>query len=168
MKITSKTIIISLILFSGCNSEINHHEPANLAELHMKINANNQGESNKMNTGNADVIYVKAIEGLDNKWTFEVTVTHPDTGWEDYVNGWDIMLEDGTVFKLDPNSTFTRLLLHPHVNEQPFTRNQDGIELPDNTEKVLVRAHDLIDGFGGKEVTVDLTLDLGDFFEVIR
>jgi hypothetical protein len=32
----------------------------------------------------------------------------------------------------------------------------------------MVRAHDLVDGFGGKEVLVDLTVDSGANFEVVR
>ncbi len=73
---------------------------------------------------------------------------------------------DGKVIKPDPESKFTRTLLHPHVDEQPFTRNQSGIVIPENVNKVRVRAHELINGFGGQEVTVDLTKGLGQNFEV--
>lgn len=38
---------------------------------------------------------------------------------------------------------------------------------PDVTE-VLVRAHDLVDGFGGREVVVDLARESGPDFEVER
>jgi hypothetical protein len=99
-------------------------------------------------------------------WTFHVTVSHPDTGWEDYADGWDVVTPDGSVLKPDPGSPFTRLLLHPHETEQPFTRSQSGIRIPAGVETVLVRAHDLLDGFGGKEVQVDLTLPGGEDFEV--
>ena len=118
--------------------------------------------------GNADVFFVKAQPAGDNRWTFVVTVEHPDMGWEDYADGWDVVLPDGIVIKPDPESPFTRLLLHPHETEQPFTRSQSGIEIPPNVEKVIVRAHDLMDGFGGKEVVVDLTVERGSNFEVIR
>ena len=67
-------------------------------------------------SGNADVTYVKAVEDADGTWTFHVTVHHPDTGWEDYADGWDVLTPDGTVLKPDPDSPFTRLLLHPLDN----------------------------------------------------
>ena len=116
--------------------------------------------------GNADVLHVRAVQSSDGTWTFHVTVEHPDTGWEDYADGWDVVTPDGQVLKPDPNSPFTRLLLHPHENEQPFTRTQSGIVIPSGVSQVLVRAHDLVDGYGGREVRVDLTVASGDRFQV--
>jgi hypothetical protein len=119
-------------------------------------------------TANADVTHVRAVRTGDGTWTFHVTVRHPDTGWEDYADGWDVVTPDGQVLKPDPGSPFTRELLHPHVDEQPFTRSQSGIEVPAGVTQVRVRAHDLVDGFGGREVNVDLTADEGPNFEVTR
>jgi hypothetical protein len=116
--------------------------------------------------GNADVLHVRAVQAQDGTWTFHVTVQHPDTGWEDYADGWDVLTPDGTVLKPDPESPFTRLLLHPHENEQPFTRSQNGIVIPTGATRVRVRAHDLVDGYGGREVLVDLTVRSGEGFEV--
>ncbi len=119
-------------------------------------------------SANADVEYVRAVQASDGTWTFHVTVRHPDTGWEDYADGWDVLTPDGKVIKPDPSSPFTRLLLHPHENEQPFTRSQSGIVIPPDVTQVRVRAHDLVDGFGGREVVVDLTVSAGQDFEVER
>ncbi len=119
-------------------------------------------------SADADVEYVRAVLSSGGAWTFHVTVRHPDTGWEDYANGWDVVTPDGQVLKASASDPFTRLLLHPHENEQPFTRSQGGIVIPDGTTTVIVRAHDLIDGFGGREITVDLTVQDGPGFEVDR
>ena len=86
--------------------------------------------------GNADVVNVRAVESANGSWTFHVSVAHPDTGWEDYADGWDVVTSDGTVLKPDPNSPFTRLLLHPHETEQPFTRSQSNIVIPDGMTTV--------------------------------
>jgi hypothetical protein len=118
--------------------------------------------------GNADVLHVRAVQTGGDTWTFHVTVQHPDTGWEDYADGWDVVAPDGTVLKPDPDGPFTRLLLHPHVDEQPFTRSQSGIVIPPGVVQVRVRAHDLVDGYGGREVLVDLTTPTGQGFEVER
>lgn len=116
----------------------------------------------------ADVINVRAVESANGTWTFHVTVAHPDSGWEDYADGWDVVMPDGTVLKPDPSSPFTRLLLHPHETEQPFTRSQSNIVIADDVTEVRVRAHDLVDGFGGQEVVVDLRVGSGPNFTVER
>ncbi|VAW38818.1 hypothetical protein MNBD_CHLOROFLEXI01-4686 [hydrothermal vent metagenome] len=117
---------------------------------------------------NADVLFVEARETAVGLWTFSVEVAHPDTGWEDYADGWDVLLPDGSVIKPDSGSPFTRLLVHPHENEQPFTRSQSNISIPAEVTTVTVRAHDLVDGFGGQEVVVDLTAVSGENFSVTR
>jgi len=118
--------------------------------------------------GNADITFVRATQAADGTWTFAVTVEHPDTGWEDYADGWDVVTPNGQVLKPNPDDAFTRVLLHPHENEQPFTRSQGGIVIPEGVTQVRVRAHDLVDGYGGREVVVDLTVDSGPNFEVQR
>jgi hypothetical protein len=119
--------------------------------------------------GNADVIHVRAIEQEEeNTWTFYVTVQHPDQGWEDYADGWDVVIPGGEVLKKDPGDPFTRLLLHPHVEEQPLTRSQRDLFIHPDVTIVRVRAHDLVDGYGGEEVEVDLTKSSGPGYEVER
>lgn len=106
--------------------------------------------------GNADVLEVTTRSTGPDEWYFNVTVQHPDTGWEDYADGWDVVLPDGTVVKPSESEMFTRTLWHPHVNEQPFTRSQGGIRTPSGVKQVTVRAHDKRDGFGGKSEIVIL------------
>ena len=67
-----------------------------------------------------------------------VTLAHPDTGWDHYADGWRIETEDGTVIG-------TRELLHPHVEEQPFTRSLTISDLPDGP--LFVRAKCSVDGW---------------------
>ncbi len=119
-------------------------------------------------TADADVTYVRAIQSADGSWTFHVTVSHPDTGWEDYANGWDIATLDGSKLKIRESDEFTRLLAHPHENEQPFMRSQSGIIIPEDISQVIIRAHDIVDGFGGQEIVVDLQKDSGPNYEVVK
>ena len=118
--------------------------------------------------GMADVVFVKAVQSADGTWRFSVTVSHPDTGWEDYADGWDVVTPDGQTLKVNPDDPFTRLLLHPHVGEQSFTRSQGRIRIPGGVTRVTVRAHSLTRGFGGREVVLDLTQASGEGFEVQR
>ncbi len=73
-------------------------------------------------------------------WNFSVTLSHPDTGWDHYADGWEVLAPDGTRLGY-------RELLHPHVNEQPFTRSLSGVSLPDGLKTVLIRARDTKDGW---------------------
>ena len=114
----------------------------------------------------ADVVHVRAISDADGSWTFHVTIKHPDTGWDDYADGWDVVTQAGIVLKANPNDPFTRLLAHPHVDEQPFTRSQRGIIIPEDVFQVIVRAHDSVDGYGGQEIIIDLDNDSGEGYEL--
>ncbi len=76
---------------------------------------------------------------------FDVTLSHGDTGWDDYADGWRVELADGTILG-------ARVLAHPHVNEQPFTRSHR-IALPDNANEVFIRASTNVDGWAD-DVTV--------------
>lgn len=97
--------------------------------------------------GEADVIDVK-VRGSGTEFRFSVTVKHADTGWDHYADGWEVVGEDGTIYG-------KRILHHPHVEEQPFTRNGNAT-VPEGVKTVIVRAHDSVDGYGGKEIKVDL------------
>ena len=99
--------------------------------------------------GEADVVDVEVSRGADGTWRFDVTVRHADTGWEHYADAFEVVAPDGTVLG-------TRTLLHPHVDEQPFTRSLSGVAIPGGTGEVTVRAHDKVDGYGGTEIMVTL------------
>ena len=99
--------------------------------------------------GEADVVAVTVTAEEGGTYRFDVTVRHADEGWDHYANRWDVVGDDGTVYG-------SRVLLHPHVGEQPFTRSQSGIAIPEGVLEVTVRANDLVHGLGGAEKKVRL------------
>lgn len=99
--------------------------------------------------GPADVVDVAVRCVSENSCTFAVTVRHEDEGWDHYADGFEILGVDGEVLG-------TRVLRHPHVNEQPFTRALQGVEIPESVTEVRVRAHDSVHGHGGEEKTVTI------------
>lgn len=98
--------------------------------------------------GEADVVGVE-VSAQGGTYRFDVTVRHADEGWDHYADKWEIVGEDGTVYG-------ERVLAHPHENEQPFTRSQSGIVIPEGVSEVVVRAHDKVHGFGGEQMQVKL------------
>lgn len=78
-----------------------------------------------------------------------VTLSHPDTGWDHYADGWEVLDADG-------NRLGYRELLHPHVNEQPFTRSLSGVAIPEGATVVYIRARDNVDGWADELFEVEL------------
>ncbi len=99
--------------------------------------------------GEADVVEVNVNENSKNSYSFTVAVLHEDTGWKHYANKWEVVDEEGTIFG-------TRILHHPHVDEQPFTRSLSGVEMPEYIKTVTIRAHDSVHEYGGKTISVEL------------
>lgn len=99
--------------------------------------------------GEVDVVDVKAERQSDGNWRFSVTLLHDDEGWDHYADRWDVVGPDGTVYG-------ERILAHPHVNEQPFTRSLSGVSIPPGVTEVTIRGNDSVHGLGGKEMTVAL------------
>lgn len=74
-------------------------------------------------------------------WRFDVTVRHEDSGWDHYADGWYVLTPEGAELG-------HRKLLHPHQNEQPFTRSLSGVQIPESLKKVHVQANDSVHGRG--------------------
>ncbi len=102
--------------------------------------------------GEADVVDVEATQASDGTWRFDVAVLHADAGWDHYADKWAVFAPDGTLLG-------ERVLLHPHDNEQPFTRSQSGIVIPPEVKSVTIRAHDSVHEWGGKEMVVQVNSD---------
>ena len=99
--------------------------------------------------GEADVVQVKVTKQASGTYRFDVTVSHADEGWDHYADKWIVTDRDGTVLG-------ERVLHHPHVNEQPFTRSLSGVSIPAGIDTVYVKAQDSVHEWGGRdfEVTV--------------
>jgi hypothetical protein len=88
----------------------------------------------------ADVISVVAT-GQPGAYEFTVSVRSPDTGCQQYADWWEVVSEDGKLL-------YRRVLLHSHVNDQPFTRSGGPVPIKADTS-VWVRAHMNTGGYGG-------------------
>jgi len=93
-------------------------------------------------TALADAPEVVAVTATQSggSWRFDVTLSHSDTGWDHYADGWEVIDADG-------NQLGERPLAHPHVNEMPFTRSQSGIVIPEGVTEVYIRARDNVNGW---------------------
>lgn len=114
----------------------------------------------------ADVISV-IVSGEPGAYNFSVTVSSPDEGCNQYTDWWEVLSLDGQLI-------YRRILLHSHVDEQPFTRSGGPVAIEADTI-VLVRAHmhplgysgnamkgSLEQGFEQFEISDDFALDLAE------
>ena len=99
--------------------------------------------------GEADVVGVEVTREGTRVYRFDVTIAHSDTGWKHYADRWEVLAPDGSVLG-------TRVLFHPHVDEQPFTRSLSGVKIPEEITSVRIRAHDSVHGHGGTEKHITL------------
>lgn len=90
-----------------------------------------------------------AMEKTGMGWRISVTLSHPDTGWDHYADGWRIEDANGQVIGV-------RKLMHPHVNEQPFTRSLSSVILPDGTREIFIRARCSNDDWAQSVTKVDV------------
>ena len=99
-----------------------------------------------LTAGEADVVNVTIHKVGRNKFTINATLVHADTGWDHYANRWEVLDSDANILG-------TRVLHHPHVEEQPFTRSLT-LEIPRSITEVIIRAGDSEHDTGGKEIIV--------------
>jgi len=96
-----------------------------------------------------DVLSVN-VTGERNAYQFAVEVSSPDTGCDQYADWWEVLSVEGRLL-------YRRVLLHSHVDEQPFTRSGGPIPIEQDT-LVFVRAHMNTAGYGGQVLKGSITI----------
>ena len=92
-------------------------------------------------------------------WAVNVTLQHADSGWDHYADNWRVVDEAGNVLG-------DRVLVHPHVNEQPFTRGLGKVSVPNGMTTVYIEAHDKVHGWTANRLVVDLNRAVGERLRV--
>lgn len=131
-------VVLALLLFA-CSAEDSPQ---------VSSEPGDAGDGGAAEAGCADVL-AATIERTGDTFTVSATVRSADTGWEKYADAFEVRAPDGTVLG-------TRILTHPHVEEQPFTRSLSGLEIPAGVAEITVAARDLVVGFCGDVVTVEV------------
>lgn len=96
-----------------------------------------------------EILSAEATQLSPGYWRFSVTLQHADEGWDHYADLWQVVAPDGTVLG-------ERVLAHPHVTEQPFTRSLGNVAIPDDVQQVQIKARDSVHGFSATHYPVTL------------
>lgn len=110
--------------------------------------------------GEVEIVQARFTQRGD-AWHVSTTLRHADTGWEQYADAWRVVTSEGDVLG-------TRILYHPHEEEQPFTRSLSGVKIPNEINIVYVEARCKTHGWSKHRVRVDLRQKQGERFRVDR
>lgn len=100
--------------------------------------------TNHLFANEVQIIDVEANCSVTNVCSFNVTLNHKDTGWKHFANKWEIYTPTNKLIA-------KRILHHPHVDEQPFTRSLSGVKIPKGLDRVIIKAHDSVHGYSKDE-----------------
>lgn len=86
--------------------------------------------------------YIRAVDVSTSEGTYRlhVKVESYDTGCDNYADWWEVLDARHQLL-------YRRILVHSHVNEQPFTRSGLVANLQKD-QRVFIRVHKNVDGYG--------------------
>jgi len=105
-------------------------------------------QSSKANDIN--ILAAAIIHQSHGEYLVNVKLEHHDTGWQHYADEWRLVDNEGNILG-------TRVLQHPHVHEQPFTRSLSNVKLSSELQAVFIEAHDKVQGWTKIRLMIDLT-----------
>lgn len=106
-------------------------------------------EPDTANADYPDVLAAVLENDGDSGWSLEVTLSSQYDTPERYADGWRVLDADGEVLG-------EHTLTHDHASEQPVTRTQSGLEIPDGVDVVTVEGKDTENGYGGATLEVEV------------
>ena len=78
-----------------------------------------------------------------------VTIEHEDTGWDDYVEAWEIFDPEGRLLAVRP-------FFEPELDRQQTVSALAGVVIPEDIKSVTIRARTYPSGFEGTPVEVSI------------
>lgn len=82
-------------------------------------------------------------------WTVSVRISHPDSGWDHYASGWQVLAPDGTVLGLAE-------ITHPHLDGEPILEELTGVHPPAGADHLMIRVRCTLDGWSARAFRLDL------------
>ena len=106
--------------------------------------------SHSSKANDINILAAAIIHQSHGEYLVNVKLEHHDTGWQHYADEWRLVDNKGNILG-------SRVLHHPHVHEQPFTRSLSNVKLSNELQAVFIEAHDKVHGWTKIRLMIDLT-----------
>lgn len=140
--------LVGVFVLAGCGSDAGSGSEATGESAQGAASASSSASGSTANAEYPDVLAAE-LSGDGDSYSLSVTMSSEYDTPERYADGWRVLDPDG-------NELGTWELGHDHAGEQPFTRTQTGLEIPDDVTEVTVEGRDQANGYGGATVTVEV------------
>ena len=138
--------IVGALLLAGCQaSPVSAPLPTDPTAESAEVEAPAAVAEAENADGAMATVEQVAVTGSEQTYTFAVTLASPDTGCDQYADWWEVITPEGDLI-------YRRILVHSHVDEQPFTRSGGPVAISTD-QTVIVRAHMEPTGYGDQVMT---------------
>ncbi len=111
--------------------------------------ASTDAEPDTVEADHPAVLAAELRRERNGTWSLDVTISSEYDSAERYADGWRVLTPEGEVLG-------EQVLTHDHADEQPFTRTQSDLEIPESVSTVTIEGHDTENGYGGQTLDVDV------------
>ena len=143
----SAAAVLGLILLAGCSGTA--EQPSATSGAERTASGSSGASTSTAQSVYPDVLAATLSAQGGDVYALEVTMSSQYDTADRYADGWRVLDADGTEIG-------TMQLTHDHANEQPFTRTQSGLQVPEGVEEITVEGHDQDNGYGGATVTLSV------------
>lgn len=143
-KFFMNSLLLCLLMVACGNSDVIEEIASEMEE--MPLDSTNNEEmpvlegTFVLNADSQAVVMAVSFTGTPDSYTFNVQISSPETGCDQYADWWEVFDKEGQLI-------YRRILGHSHVDEQPFTRSGGSVKIAEDTF-VYVRAHMNNMGYG--------------------
>lgn len=142
LRASGPLLSVALVLV-GCGVDLDGQQDQEEAQEEQE-----EGQDGQAGDGQRYPEVVAAeLEPTEDAWRLSATISSPYDTPDRYADAFRATTPDGEELGV-------RELLHDHAGEQPFTRSLDGLEIPDDVDRIVVEGRDLEHGWGGETVTI--------------
>ncbi len=145
--LTLGPVLMTALLVGGCGTEA--PSSASTTALPSTAGASVDSTPNTRNADHPDVLAAVLEPDGSGAWALTVTLSSQYDSPERYADGWRVLDADGAVLG-------QHTLTHDHADEQPVTRTQTGLAIPDDVDLVTIEGSDTANGYGGRTLEVEV------------
>lgn len=145
---TAGAAVAMVMALGGCGSGSSDSSSDAQAPSGASASTSADIEEDTKDAEHPDVLAAE-LKSDDGQWSLDVTLSSQYDSPDRYADGWRVLDEDGTALG-------EHTLGHDHADEQPVTRTQTDLEIPDDVDVVTIEGRDTENGFGG--ATLDITV----------